>query len=361
MDEKLRHAITAAVTREPLARTLGMTLVALEEGFSAVEMEYRPETMDNLFGRAHGGVIYALIDEAFETVCQTVGTVTVALNVNVTYVASPEARGILRAEAREVSGTKRTASYDIKVTDSRGRLIATSQALGFRTGGGFAQQFGKFGVGAADIDSETFLKGFMAALKGGKPELEEAKLQAAMEALGEMLQGREKIAAAANLEAGKKFLAENGKRKEVTTTKSGLQYEVINKGGAEKYVAPKEGEKAADKQFLVHYKGTLIDGKQFDASPEGAPVPMTLQVVPGFKEALTTMPVGAKWKIFMPSELAYGEERRSADIAPNSALVFELELVKIQDAPAAPEGGMQMPMMPPGGAGEGEGGPGQGE
>lgn len=235
----------------------------------------------------------------------------------------------------------------------------SSYALGFRTGGGFAQQFGKFGVGAADIDSETFLKGFMAALKGGKPELEEAKLQAAMEALGEMLQGREKIAAAANLEAGKKFLAENGKRKEVTTTKSGLQYEVINKGGAEKYVAPKEGEKAADKQFLVHYKGTLIDGKQFDASPEGAPVPMTLQVVPGFKEALTTMPVGAKWKIFMPSELAYGEERRSADIAPNSALVFELELVKIQDAPAAPEGGMQMPMMPPGGAGEG--GPGQGE
>jgi acyl-CoA thioesterase len=90
--------------------------------------------MDNLFGRAHGGAIFALIDEAFETVCQTVGSVTVALNVNVTYVASPEERGILRAEAREVSGTKRTASYDIKVTDSRGRLIATCQALGFRTG-----------------------------------------------------------------------------------------------------------------------------------------------------------------------------------------------------------------------------------
>jgi acyl-CoA thioesterase len=134
MDERLKHAIAAAVTREPLARTLGINLVELEEGFSAVEMEYRPETMDNLFGRTHGGAIYALIDEAFETVCQTVGSVTVALNVNVTYVASPEERGVLRAEAREISGTKRTASYDIKVSDSRGRLIATCQALGFRTG-----------------------------------------------------------------------------------------------------------------------------------------------------------------------------------------------------------------------------------
>ncbi len=227
----------------------------------------------------------------------------------------------------------------------------SSYALGFRTGGGFAQQFGKFGVGAADLDPETFLKGFMAAIKGQKPELEEAKLQAAMEALGAALQEREKATAAVNLEAGKKFLAENGKRKEVITTKSGLQYEVIAKGGEEKYVAPKD-EAKDNKQFLVHYKGTLIDGKQFDASPAGEPVPMTLQVVPGFKEALTTMPVGAKWKLFMPSELAYGEERRSADIAPNSVLIFELELVKIQDAPAAPEGGMPMPMP--------EGQPGQG-
>jgi FKBP-type peptidyl-prolyl cis-trans isomerase len=219
----------------------------------------------------------------------------------------------------------------------------SSYALGFRTGGGFSQQFGKFGVGAADLDPETFLKGFMAAIKGGKPELEEAKLQAAMEALGEMLQSREKETATANLEAGKKFLAENAKREGVTTNKSGLQYEVINKGGDKKYVAPKEGEED-NKQFMVNYKGTLIDGKEFDASPAGEPVPMTLQVVPGFKEALTTMPVGAKWKVYLPSELAYGEERRSADIAPNSALIFELELVEIKDAPPAPEGGMPFPM-----------------
>jgi FKBP-type peptidyl-prolyl cis-trans isomerase len=227
----------------------------------------------------------------------------------------------------------------------------SSYALGFRTGSTFGQQFGKFGVGAADIQEDTFLKGFMAAVKGDKPDLAEEKLQAAMQALGDMLQAREKETAAANLAAGTKFLEENGKREGVTTTKSGLQYEVLAKGGEEKYVAPKEGAED-NKQFLVNYKGTLITGKQFDASPEGEPVPMTLQVVEGFKEALTTMPVGAKWKLFMPSKIAYGEERRSADIGPNCALIFELELVKIQDAPAAPEGGMPFPMPQgaPGGA-----------
>jgi len=213
----------------------------------------------------------------------------------------------------------------------------SSYALGYRTGGGFAQQFGKFGVGADDLDMDTFIKGFLTAVKGEKPEVEEAKLQAAMSALGGMLETREKESAAANLEAGKKFLDENGKREGVITTKSGLQYEILAKGGDEKYVAPKEGAED-NKQFMVNYKGTLISGKEFDASPDGQPVPMTLEVIPGFKEALTTMPVGAKWKLFIPSALAYGEERRSADIAPNSALIFELELVKIEDAPAAPQG-----------------------
>jgi FKBP-type peptidyl-prolyl cis-trans isomerase len=227
----------------------------------------------------------------------------------------------------------------------------SSYALGFRTGGSFGQQFGKFGVTAADIETETFIKGFMAALKGEKPEIEESKLQAAMEGLGSMLQAREKETAAANLAAGKKFLEENGKRKEVTTTKSGLQYEVLAKGGDEKYVAPTDAKEGApdNKQFLVNYKGTLIDGTEFDASPAGEPVPMTLQVIEGFREALTTMPVGAKWKLFIPSALAYGEERRSPEIAPNTVLIFELELVKIQDAPAAPEGGFPFP-MPQGGA-----------
>ncbi|BCU78796.1 FKBP-type peptidyl-prolyl cis-trans isomerase N-terminal domain-containing protein [Luteolibacter sp. LG18] len=214
----------------------------------------------------------------------------------------------------------------------------SSYALGFRTGGSFAQEYGRFGIGAADIDTEAFVKGFSAALKGGKPELSEEKLQAAMKALGDLLQKREQDVATKNLEDGKKFLEENGKRQGVITTKSGLQYEVLTKGGDKKYQAPKDG-KEDNKEFLVNYKGTLIDGTQFDASPEGETVPMTLQVIDGFKEALTTMPIGSKWKLFIPGALAYGDQRRSVEIAPNQLLIFELELVDIKDAPPAPEGG----------------------
>ena len=225
----------------------------------------------------------------------------------------------------------------------------SSYGLGFRTGGEFAQNYGQFGITPEDIETESFLKGFLTAFKGDKPEVSEESLKASMQALGDMLQAREKERAAKNLEEGKKFLAENGKREGVTTTQSGLQYEVINKGGDKKYVAPKEGE--PEKQFMVNYKGTLIDGTEFDAS-QGGPVAMSLQVIDGWKEALTTMPVGAKWKLFIPSELAYKDQRRSAEIAPNSVLIFDLELVDIKDAPANPHGGLPFPM--PEGAPEGE-------
>lgn len=134
MEQNINDAIHAAVKREPFAQAMKMELVGLEEGFSAVEMTYEPASMDNLFGRAHGGAIFALIDEAFETVCQTVGTVTVALNVSVNYVAAPESGARLRAEAREVSSSKKTASYDIRVQDEEGRIIATCHALAYRTG-----------------------------------------------------------------------------------------------------------------------------------------------------------------------------------------------------------------------------------
>jgi FKBP-type peptidyl-prolyl cis-trans isomerase len=182
----------------------------------------------------------------------------------------------------------------------------------------------------------------MAAVKGDKPEIEEEKLQAAMQALGDMLQNPRKGNPPPTLKPARNSSRKTPSAKGVVTTKSGLQYEILAKGGDEKYVAPKEGEDGTSSS-LSTTRARSSDGKEFDASPEGEPVPMTLQVVEGFKEALTTMPVGAKWKLFMPIELAYGEERRSADIGPNSALIFELELVKIEDAPAAPEG-MPFPM-----------------
>jgi acyl-CoA thioesterase len=134
MDQAVKEAIYRAVKKEPFAQAMNMELVALDLGYSVVEMTYDPATMNNIYDRAHGGAIYALIDEAFETSCQTHGSVAVALNVNVTYVSSPEAGVRLKAEAKEVSLTKKTAGYDIKVKDQNGHVIATCQALAFRTG-----------------------------------------------------------------------------------------------------------------------------------------------------------------------------------------------------------------------------------
>ena len=111
-----------------------MELAKLEDGHSVVQMIYEPEKMNNIYARAHGGAIYALIDEAFETAGQTDGTIAVALNVNVTYVTSPEPGQRLQAQAHRVSQTRKTASYDIKVTDQNGQVIALCQALAFRTG-----------------------------------------------------------------------------------------------------------------------------------------------------------------------------------------------------------------------------------
>lgn len=134
IDHAVKEAIQRAVQAEPFARALNMELVALERGYSVVEMPYDPAAMDNIYARAHGGAIFALIDEAFETAGQTHGTIAVALNVNVTYVTSPQPGARLRAEAREASRTTRTASYDIKVTEQDGQIIALCQALAFCTG-----------------------------------------------------------------------------------------------------------------------------------------------------------------------------------------------------------------------------------
>ena len=134
MDQTVKAAIFEAVKKEPFARALQMQLVDLEDGYSLVHMIYEPEKMNNIYARAHGGALYSLIDEAFETAGQTDGTIAVALNVNVTYVSSPEPGQRLQAEARRVSQTRKTASYDIKVTDNNGQVIALCQALAFRTG-----------------------------------------------------------------------------------------------------------------------------------------------------------------------------------------------------------------------------------
>jgi acyl-CoA thioesterase len=134
MDQKVRNAIFKVVETEPFAKALRINLIELELGHSVVEMTYDPAGMNNIYERAHGGALFALIDEAFETASQTDGTIAVALNVNVTYVSSPQPGVKLRADARRVSQTKKTAGYDIKVSDENDNLIATCSALAYRTG-----------------------------------------------------------------------------------------------------------------------------------------------------------------------------------------------------------------------------------
>jgi acyl-CoA thioesterase len=133
LDNNVREAIFKQVGREPFARKFGLRLVELDEGCSKVEMRFTPD-MENIFGMAHGGAIFALIDEAFQTACNAYGTVAVALNVQVTYVASPISGSLLTAEAKEFSRTNKVANYDIKVKDDQGKLIASCQALAYRKG-----------------------------------------------------------------------------------------------------------------------------------------------------------------------------------------------------------------------------------
>jgi len=134
MDASVREAIFRQVEQEPFARKFGLKLVDLDAGYSRVEMNFTSD-MENIFAMAHGGALFALIDEAFETASNSHGTMAVALNMNVTYISSPAPGARLVAEAKELNRTNRTAVYDIKVSDTaKDSLIASCQALVYRVG-----------------------------------------------------------------------------------------------------------------------------------------------------------------------------------------------------------------------------------
>ena len=174
------------------------------------------------------------------------------------------------------------------------------------------------------VSKENFMAGFIAGTleKGGKMTMEEANayMQTAMEAIKAKAM-EEKYAD--NKAAGEKFLAENKTKEGVKTTPSGLQYKIITEG---------KGEIPADTcKVKVNYKGTLIDGTEFDSSYKRKE-PATFranQVIKGWTEALTMMPVGSKWELYIPQELAYGA-RESGQIKPFSTLVFEVELLGVE-------------------------------
>jgi acyl-CoA thioesterase len=131
MTEEIFEAIRRRVAEEPYAEKMGLKLVEVAEGYALIEMRFTEE-MENIFGMAHGGAIFSLIDEAFEVASNSHGTVSVALSMSVTYVSSPKKGETLQAEAEEVSRSNRVATYDIRVKTAGGDLIAICQALVYR-------------------------------------------------------------------------------------------------------------------------------------------------------------------------------------------------------------------------------------
>ncbi len=183
-----------------------------------------------------------------------------------------------------------------------------------------------------DVDIDALIAGMEETLAGKEPRLddearEKIKTEVSRKLQEKQMQERTAKAAAAK-EAGEKFLAENGARAGVKTTASGLQYEIVAEGTGAK-------PKATDK-VTVHYKGTLIDGTEFDSSySRGQPVTFPLgNVIPGWTEGLQLIATGGKAKLFIPSGLAYGERGAGAKIGPNETLVFEIELLGIEKAEA---------------------------
>ncbi|MDX1369833.1 FKBP-type peptidyl-prolyl cis-trans isomerase [Pseudomonas sp.] len=198
-----------------------------------------------------------------------------------------------------------------------------SYGIGLNMGKSLAQE------GMDDLDSKAVAQGIEDAIGKKEQRLKDDELVEAFAFLQKRAEERMAAMSEESVKAGKKFLEENGKREGVVTTESGLQYEVLKK-------AEGDQPKATD-VVSVHYEGKLTDGSVFDSSIErGSPIELPVSgVIPGWVEGLQLMHVGEKYKLYIPSELAYGEQSPTPAIPANSVLVFELELLEIKAAAAA--------------------------
>ena len=200
-----------------------------------------------------------------------------------------------------------------------------SYGIGLNMGKSLAQE------GMDDLDSDAVAQGIEDAIGKKEQRLKDEELIEAFAFLQKRAEERMVALNEESAKAGKKFLDDNGKREGVVTTESGLQYEVVKKAeGAQ--------PKATD-VVTVHYEGKLTDGSVFDSSIErGSPIDLPVGgVIPGWVEGLQLMHVGEKYKLYIPSELAYGEQSPTPAIPANSVLVFDLELIAIKDANAEAE------------------------
>jgi len=197
-----------------------------------------------------------------------------------------------------------------------------SYALGMDLGNQLMKQ-------SVDVDPNVFVRGLKEALAGGKTLMTGDEARSLIAALQKDLVTKQLAASQAlgakNTKEGTAFLAENGKKPGVITLPSGLQYKALTMGTGKK--------PTIEDTVVCHYRGTLLDGKEFDSSYRRNE-PLTLQVkgvIKGWSEALQLMPVGSKWQLFIPPQLAYGERGANENIGPNATLIFEVELISIKD------------------------------
>jgi FKBP-type peptidyl-prolyl cis-trans isomerase len=199
----------------------------------------------------------------------------------------------------------------------------TSYAVGMNLGSAIRRD-------SSDLDVRLIVQGLEDAFANGKTLLTEAEMRATLTRLQAQLKGKQETArtekAAQARTQGEAFLAENKTKEGVVTLASGLQYKILKKG---------DGKSPAVSDTVVcHYRGTLIDGTEFDSSyKRNKPATLALnRVIKGWSEALQLMPAGSRWQLFVPPNLAYGERGAGARIGPNTTLIFEIELISIQSA-----------------------------
>lgn len=177
-----------------------------------------------------------------------------------------------------------------------------------------------------DLDTDTFVQAIRDTLNGKDLKLSADEIRQVLVDYQHQQIKLQEETAKKNKEDGDKFLAENSKRKGVKVLKSGLQYKVIKQG--------KGPKPTLDSTVVVHYKGTLLNGKEFDSSynrEKGEPVTIALNhVIKGWQEAVSMMPVGSKWEVYVPPDLAYEDRANGPDITPNSTLIFDIELIAIK-------------------------------
>jgi len=186
----------------------------------------------------------------------------------------------------------------------------------------FGQQLKNEGI---MVDAAAFAAGIDDVLRGNAPKMSMQEMQAALQAGKNKLIMEKQAEAQAAMEVGKAFLEKNKKQKGVVVLPSGLQYIELKAG--------KGNSPGAESKVTVHYRGALIDGTVFDSSyKRGEPTSFSLDgVIPGFREAISMMKPGAKWKVFIPPDLGYGPNGAGGAIGPNETLIFEIELLSVEE------------------------------